>query len=93
MKIKNIYCVIVGVLLILSGVNSVLLGTLDCGDALFITGGIMNFIAIKKNIFLLFSSISIFVALVFKIEGFFCIGYLVHALFWILNIVFYEKSR
>lgn len=93
MKIKNIYCVIVGVLLILSGVNSVLLRSLDWGNILYIIGGIMCFIAIKKNIFLLFSSISIFVVLVFEIEMFFSIGYLVHALFWILNIVFYEKSR
>jgi hypothetical protein len=93
MKIKNFYCVIAGIFLILSGAGSFFLESLDWGHILYIIGGIMCFIAIKKSVFLVFSSISILIALVIHIGGFFSIGYLAHSIFWILNIIFYEKTR
>lgn len=78
----------------LLGFTSFLIGLLNCKSALYMIGGIMCFIAIKKSIFLLFSSICFFFAVAYDIvTGYYSTAFLLCILFWILNIFFYEKTR
>ena len=94
MKSKNIYCVLVGTFMILLGLTSFLVSSLNWEGVLYTIGGIMCFIAIKRNIFLLFSGICFFLAAIYIIAAeSYSTAFLLSIIFWILNIAFYEDTR
>lgn len=106
MKISNIYKIVAGAIMIFFGVCSIFDFGSDillsvnstrgvCLTIFSIVAGIMCFISIKKNVFLVFSSIMCFFAgtiCFFSTHSFDCFS-ISCFLLWILNIIFYEKIR